>query len=244
MLSTLLLSVATLTAAAPPYADGEALIRAMHDRYSATWYQTLTFVQTTTFPKQNRVETWYEAARIPGQLRIDIAPLDSGHTILFRADSLYVFGGGQLRRSRAFVHPLMVLGFDIYRDPAERTVAKLKQLGFDLSKIREDTWDGRPAYVVGAAAGDTTSRQFWVDRERLVFVRMVEPTPDGTPGVAETRFNRYQPLGKGWISVEVTFTVNGELQQKEEYADVRGDVPLPAGLFEPSPYMAVTKPQP
>lgn len=218
---------------APP-ADGRALLQEMHQRYRGKWYRTLTFVQTTTDLRAGTVETWYEAAVIPGRLRIDIAPLDSGRAILFRNDSLYQFGGGVIKAQVPFVHPLMVLGFDVYADPPERTAGKLEQLGFDLSRIREDTWQGRPVYVVGAAAGDSSSRQFWVDRERLLFVRMVEPARSGNGNIVETQFNRYQPLGQGWIAIEVLFNLNGKTVTKEEYADVRGDVTLPEELFEPA----------
>jgi hypothetical protein len=230
-----LLGLALITPSAPP--DGEALIRQMHDKYAGKWYRTLTFVQKTTFTQPSRVETWYESALIPGRLRIDIAPLDSGNAILFRQDSVYRLRNRAKTASRAFVHPLMVLGFDVYVDPAEVTTGKLKALGFDLSKIREDQWQGRPVYVVGAAAGDTTTSQFWVDKERLVFVRMLEPTPDKS-GIAETQFNRYQELGKGWIAPEVRFTVNAELKQLEEYSDMRADVELPEALFDPDSYVA------
>ncbi len=69
----------------------------------------------------------------------------------------------------------MVLGFDVYAQPVEIDRPQLRELGFDLTKLHESTWQGRPAYVVGAAAGDTVTRQFWIDKERLYFVRMVEP---------------------------------------------------------------------
>ena len=234
----LLISLAAVSVPSTPAApaDGEALIRSMYQRYQGKWYHTMTFVQTTTDLRKNTKETWYEAARIPGILRIDIEPVDSGKTLLFRNDSIYQFQGGQLKATAPFVHPLMVLGFDVYADPPERTLEKLKGIGFDLSKIREDTWQGRPAYVVGAAKGDTTTRQFWVDRERLVFVRLLEPSRSGNGALVETQFNKYQPLGKGWISVEVRFSVNGQLVTMEEYADVKGDPPLPDELFDPSKY--------
>jgi hypothetical protein len=132
----------------------------------------------------------------------------------------------------------MVLGFDVYADPADKTIGKLQALGFDLAKIREDVWQDRPVYVVGAAAGDSSAAQFWIDRERLVFVRMLEPVGDGSGKIAETQFNRYQPLGKGWVSVEVVFKVQGEMVTKEEYADVKGDVVLPDALFDPEKYAA------
>ena len=215
--------------AGPAPQDGEALIRQMHDRYAGKWYRTLTFVQKTTH-EDGSIETWYEALQFPGLLRIDIAPIDSSNVLLFRHDSIYVIRGGQNRPARPLVHPLMVLGFDVYFDPPETTIGKLKGLGFDLSTMREDTWQGRPVYVVGAAAGDTTSNQFWVDKERLVFVRSLQPGQGGA--IMETQFNKYQRLGEGWVSPEVLFYRNGVIVTREEYSDMRGDVPLPASLFD------------
>src|SRR5688572_24064899 len=166
----------------------------MRERYQGRWYETLTFVQKTTLPN-GKVETWYEALSAPGKLRIDIAPLDSQRTLLFRNDSLYEFRGGQRVAARELVHPLMVLGFDVYLQPDSVTIAKLRGLGYDLSRLHETTWRGRPTYVVGAAAGDTTSRQFWIDKERLYFVRSLEPAPGDATKLAETRFEKYRAMG-------------------------------------------------
>jgi hypothetical protein len=136
------------------------------------------------------------------------------------------------------VHPLLVLGFDVYAQAPEVTVGKLRDLGFDLSKLRADTWQGRKAWIVGSVAGDTLAREFWVDQEHLLFVRMVQLAPRGAqaPGkrtVGEIHFNRYERLGGGWIAAEVAFFNNGEKVQMEEYRDIVADPPLPAGLFEP-----------
>ena len=230
-LPALLCLVAVALPPAPE--DGERLIHEMHDRYAGKWYRTLTFVQKTTL-ENGTVETWYEAARIPGFLRIDIAPIDSSNAIVFRNDSLYVIRGAQVRASRPMVHPLMVLAFDVYADSAETTIRKLKELGFDLSKLREDTWQGRPVYVVGAAGGDSTANQFWVDKANLLFVRMIQTGPNGA--VVETQFNRYQRLGDGWIAPEVLFFRNGKVITREEYGDIRADVVLPPELWEAAEY--------
>ncbi len=114
-----------------------------------------------------------------------------------------------------------------------RPSASCERLGFDLSRVHETSWQGAPAYVVGALAGDTTSRQFWVEKDRLLFVRMLEPVPDGSGKMVETQFNRYQPLGRGWIAVEVLFNIGGETVTSEAYADVRQGMTLPPGLFDP-----------
>lgn len=221
-------------------ASGEAIVQQMHDRYDGKWYRTLTFVQKSSFA-DGRVETWYEAAEIPGKLRIDVAPVDSGKTILFRGDSIYQFQGGKLAGSQALVHPLMVLGFDVYRAPVDETIAKLRGLGVNLDVVHETSWQGRPTYVVGAAEGDTTSTQFWIDKDRLVFVRLLEQKrnrnkPDAPAVLQETQFNRYEQLGDGWIAPEVVFKVNGKDYLLEEYSDVRADPPLAPGLFDPSNY--------
>jgi hypothetical protein len=204
----------------------------MRDRYAGKWYRTLTFVQKTTLP-DGKVETWYEALELPGKLRIDIAPLDSGRTLLFRNDSLYVFEQRKLKASQPFVHPLMVLGFDVYQLPASETVEKLRKLNFDLSKLHQTTWQGRPAYVVGAEAGDTTSPQFWIDAERLYFVRSFEPSKKDPSVINETRFDKYIPLSGGWLEMEVLFLTKGKQHVKEEYTDPRANVKFEPALFDP-----------
>ncbi|MGH7532866.1 MAG: hypothetical protein ACREL4_06215 [Gemmatimonadales bacterium] len=215
---------------APP-TTGRELLAAMHDRYAGRWYHTLSFVQTTTLA-DGRKETWYEAAAIPGRLRIDFGADTARTTLLFAGDSIYQFHNGAPAGSQPFVHPLMVLGFDVYAQPVERTVAQLTALGFDLGPVHTDTWQGRPVYVVGAPAGDTLGRQIWVDRERLLFVRMIEPSRRDPAVHVVTEFNDYRPLGQGWIAAEVRATMNGKVVQFEQYHDIKADPSLPADLWD------------
>ncbi len=66
ILLSLLLTQPLLHAA--EIASGDGLVRAMHDRYVKSWYQTLTFTQkSTTYNPDGttKVETWYEAALLP-----------------------------------------------------------------------------------------------------------------------------------------------------------------------------------
>lgn len=241
MIVPMLLALALQAPALPP-ADsvtGGDLIRQMHARYDGKWYRTLTFVQKTTHP-DGTVATWYEAASIPGMLRIDIAPLADRSAILFRSDSIYRYVDGQLKFGRPLVHSLLLLGFDVYGQPPERTIASLTTLGYDLAQVHPDTWQGRPVWVVGAAAGDTTTKQFWIDRERLVFVRGMGPNPQKPQVHAEVQFNKYVALGRGWIGSEVLFLEDGVVTTREEYRDMRAD-PVPApdpAIFLPGPYVA------
>jgi len=212
------------------------LIAAMQKKYGKSWYKTATFVQETTDFQPDgtsKVETWYEAMSIPGSLRIDIAPIKDDNGILFTGGKIYVFKNGKVETTRPFEHPLLVLGFDIYRMPASEVTAKLQALKFDLTQFRENTWQGRPVYVVGAKAEDLHSPQFWIDRENLYFVRMLRPAgKDGTQ-TQETQFNKYQKLGGGWIAPEVIFMVDGKVVTTEKYSDIRGDINLDPKLFDP-----------
>lgn len=210
---------------------GQQVLEQMRKRYDGRWYRTATFVQKTTHA-DGSVETWYEALQIPGLLRIDIAPLDSGRALLFRHDSIYEMAHGTIKSSGPFVHPLMILGFDVYFDAAERTAQRLSALGFDLGQVSENSWMGKPVWVIGAQAGDTTKKQFWIEKDRLVFVRMLELSPKGK--LVETIFDGYQKLGGGWIETVVTFLTDGVQRGKEEYSDPKADVVLPAELFDPA----------
>ena len=220
-----------------PPKDGVEVISRMRERYLGKWYRTLTFVQKTTLP-DGKVETWYEAAELPGKLRIDIAPLEGKNTLLFRNDTLYDFKEGKLAETKPLIHPLMVLGFDVYAQPLDKTVRQLRELGFDLSKVHESEWQGRPAYVVGAAAGDSGVRQFWIDQERLYFVRMVAPGKKNPGDRLETQFNKYVPMGRGWVETEVRFLVNGEIKMLEEYSEPKAEVKLDPAIFDATRWVA------
>ena len=212
------------------------LIAAMQKKYGKSWYKTATFVQETTNIQPDgtsKVETWYEAMSVPGSLRIDFTPTTAGNGILFTAGKIFVFKDGKVDTTRPFEHPLLILGFDVYRLPAGEVTTKLQALKFDLSQFREDTWQGRPVYVVGAKAGDTHSPQFWIDQQNLYFVRMLRPGGKDGKQTQETQFNKYQKLGGGWIAPEVVFLVDDKVVTTEKYSEMRSDVTLDPKLFDP-----------
>jgi hypothetical protein len=220
-------------AAAPTSA--ESLLEAMRARYAGRWYRTATFVQRTLLvdPRDGseRRQTWYEAMALPGRLRIDRdSTLRTG--TLFANDSQYVVLNGTVRRAVPGHNVLLVLGFDVYGQPAARTAAVLAGLGFPAGPVRADRWQGRPVWVVGGAPGDERSPQYWVDQERLVFARMVQPDPANPSQAYDVRFDQYRPLGGGWIATRVEAYTGGRRTLLEEYEDVRADVTLDPALFD------------
>lgn len=220
----------------------EQLIQALQQKYAKSWYKTATFVQKTINIDKDgnkKIEIWYEALSVPGSLRIDFTPVKDGNGILFTNNQLYRFKDGKVEDNRPYVHPLMILGFDMYRMPQAEVLEKLKGLKFDLALFREDTWQGRPVYVVGAKAGDLHSPQFWIDQKNLYFVRMLRPLGRDGAQTQETQFNKYQKLGGGWMSPEVIFLVDGKIVTTEEYSEMKADMPLDSKLFDPQYFATV-----
>lgn len=238
-----LFAVAGCKASAPPpppnpqpFTSGDQLIKSMQSRYAGRWYRTVTFVQaSTTITPDGKASTaiWYEAALLPSRLRIDFDPLEAGNGALVRADTQYVIQRGAVVRTIPRTNELLLLGFDVYfLDPAV-TSAWLRRVGFDLSRIRQDVWEGRQVYVVGASGpSDLRSRQFWIDRENMLFVRMISPARDTTQ-TEDIRFAKYEKIGRAWIAPLVEVYHNGRLTFKEEYRHVRIDPPLDTALFDP-----------
>jgi hypothetical protein len=241
LLSLLLLAVPAMAA---EIKSGEELIAAMHKRYAGKWYKTLTFVQKTTTYKPDgtsSVETWYEAMSLPGSLRIDIDPLEKGNGILFTGGKVHSFRDGKLAGGRPFVHPLMVLGFDVYGQPVATTIEQVKGIGIDLATMHEAKWQGRDVYVVGAKEGDLTAPQVWVDKKNLYFVRLFERVGKEKKNIQEVQFNKYQKVKGGWVAPEVVFFVDGRKTIMEEYTDMQGDVELNADLWNPEKWMEVDR---
>jgi len=219
--------------------DGEALLRAMHDRYQNNWYETLTFTQKSTTHNADgtdKSEIWSEALLLPGKLRIDIGSPADGNGVLI-ADGTYTsFKEGKATATRPFVHMLLVLGFDVYRQSPQVTIDQAKGEGFDLKKFHEDTWQGQPAYVVGADKGDLKSKQFWIEKKRMLFVRMIQPDRTDATKTAESRFGDYRQLPVGLVAARVAFFVDGKNVFTEEYSEIVANPKLDAAIFDAKQY--------
>lgn len=240
--SLLFLLVPAMTALAG-YKTGDDVIAAMYKKYNKTWYSTLTFQQATTNYKSDgtsTVSTWYEALMAPGRLRIDFTPLDKHDGAIFANNKVYSYRDGKLANSRDFVHPLLVLGFDVYKQPVETTLAQLKGMGVDLSVVHEEPWQGKAAIVVGAKQGDLTSPQFWIDKRDLLFVRLIEKGRDGK-SIQETEFNKYAKVKGGWVAAGVRFTIDGKLATTEDYTNIKTGMTLDPDLWVPEKWATVDR---
>lgn len=219
--------------------DGAALLTAMRDRYKDSWYESVVFKENaiTLNPDGTRgTEVWDEALELPGKLRINRGPSSDENGFVFVDGTLTTFQKGKTTGTRPFVHMLLVLGFDVYRQDPTTTIDQAKVQGFDLTQIHEEKWDGQDVYVVGAARGDLKSKQFWIEKKRLLFVRLIEPGRDDATKINDTRFRDYRKLSTGWISARVEFYTDGKNAFNEDYFDIKANAKFDPALFDPTKF--------
>jgi hypothetical protein len=210
----------------------------MHDRYPG-WYHSVTFTQKSTTYKADgtsSAETWYEALAVPGKLRIDIGPASDGKGLVLVDGDMSTIRDNKVAETRRYVNMLLVLGFDVYGQDPQKTATVVKGEGFDLSKLREDPWEGKPAYVVGADKGDLKSKQFWILEDSLLFVRVITPSRSDPTKLNDVRFTKYQPLAGGWIAAGVEVYSEGQKVFTEDYSDIRANVKLDPAIYDPQQF--------
>ena len=222
-------------------ATGTEVLQRMHDAYDGHWYKTLTFTQKTTQRRRNgtdTVSTWYESLRYTPetgtQLRIDLGPPSAGNGVLYTADSTWRIRDGRVVTATAGGNEFLPLIEGVYVQPVSRTAGEVASMHVDMERVSKGMWDGRPVWIVGASSpADSASPQFWVDVERNVVVRMLLSPAPGAPPM-DIHLDRYVALAGGWLATRVAMSVGGVPRQTEEYRGWKADIPLSAGLFDPS----------
>jgi hypothetical protein len=134
---------------------------------------------------------------------------------------------------------LLVLGFDVYRQSPETSCTVVKAEGYDLNKFHEETWEGQPVYVVGAEKGDLNAKQFWVEKNRLLFVRLFEPTRADPKKFQDIRFEDYRELAGGWVAARVEVRVDDKKVFSEEYSDIQSNPKLDPATFDPKQFNSI-----
>jgi outer membrane lipoprotein-sorting protein len=209
--------------------NGRAVIKEMYKRYKNKWYRKLTFTQQTIFYNEgelDREETWYEVISMPNGLAIKFGELNSGNGITFKSDSQFVWRDDKIVSKTSSVHELLVLGFSVYFDTPEKTIAKLEQSGYDFDHFEIDVKEnGKTEFSIG----DPGRCRFWIDTETFLFTRLERRDKAGN--IIETKFNNYQRIGKGWLATEVVFLKNGKPLMTERYKDIKVPKNLPDNIL-------------
>ena len=216
---------------------GAKVVRQMHGKYEKAWFDTTRFAQrTTTYDADGKakVDTWYERIQLPGKLRIDIGPMEDGNALILADGQLHTFKAGSKVDSRPLTSLALLLGFDVYKQSPETTLAQLQHEGVDTAKVHEESWQGRQVLVVGATKGDSAATQFWVDKERLLVLRIMQPDRKNPAKSSDIHFLDFRNQKRGVIAARIDVYQESRLVMSEEYSAIETDIPLDKAWFDPS----------
>jgi hypothetical protein len=214
--------------------SGEDIVNKMYNKYHGKWHPTLTFVQKTEFYRNDSLkstQTWYEAIKYPKLFRIDIGSPDSGNTSLFRNDVTYRYKNKQLISSRGGENELIFLLGGIYFLPLDSVKRTMNSLHIDISQMHDTVWKGEKVYVIGSDSVGKRADQFWVDKKKLVVVRLIQFNKDRK---TDAQFSGHVRKGESWVETKVSFYVNDKLMQNEFYTSISTIRDLPDELFHPA----------
>lgn len=143
--------------------------------------------------------------RYHDNLRIDFDSVQSGNGFMLHGDSVFVYSHHTItRRIKGDNDGLVFILGGLYFKSFDDVLAKFKELHYDLGKSHNDTWKGRPVFVIGANS-----------KEEGIFEDHVAV------------------IGGGWSETKCTFYRNDHLLQVETYHDVTGDTPIDRAIFDP-----------
>ncbi|MFN8582617.1 MAG: hypothetical protein U0163_16785 [Gemmatimonadaceae bacterium] len=228
--------------APPAVTDGRGVLRLMQQHYAKQWFRTLSFSQRTTTYATSGRETkgvWHEYLAVPGRLRIDYTPLSEHSGVLFAGNAIHSFVNGKVAAKQGGWNPALILIADVYVQPVDTSAWQLDSLGFKTSIVRRDSLGGRAMWVVGAARGDTTSSQFWVDTDSLLVRRLIQKqiTPQRT-SVTDIRLGAYTDVGGYPVAFEILFYRDGRLFFREDYYDAAVNQPIAPDVFDPATFVS------
>ncbi|MBO3697495.1 hypothetical protein [Roseivirga sp. E12] len=230
ILFALCMMVDTLTA---QITNTGQLLDAMQVKNRSAWFKEFTFTQETIRYNQSGAirdtAIWHEAVSYPDLFRIDYN--EQGRFIIFRNDSAYRFQDYNFQSAREEPQEFLLFKGGMYFISPSRVMAKLKEYGYDTSIFREDRLNGRRAYVVGAKAGDLSTKQFWIDADHFYTIRRISKT--GRGAVLDVQYSDHKKVEGGWVEQTVTFYLDERMLQIENYLDIDASRKIPADVFDP-----------
>lgn len=206
----------------------------MQVKNRSSWFKEFTFTQETIRYDQNGAvrdtAIWYEAVSYPDLFRIDYN--DQGQFVVFRNDSSYRFKDYAFQRAALEPQEFLLFKGGMYYIPASSVKKKLEDYGYDISTFREDRFNGRRVYVVGAKSDDLNTKQFWIDADHYYTVRRISQVSNGK--TLDVQYSNHKRVNGGWVEQVVTFYFDGRLVQVENYLDIQADKVLDKSIFNPS----------
>lgn len=201
---------------------------------------TFTQVNTVTLTSGSIEQRQRVLIDAPDRMRVDNLPLSGRSGAIYVADRAISFANGRRAASATERNPFLLLGFGLYRQPAAVSRAALEALGISMTVMRETVYEGAPVWVIGAAPGDTTSNQVWIDSARWIPLRLIQSEQRGTRTVvSDTRFSGHAPPHPTVPRVIEVYR-DGRRALRGELLDLRTGITVPAAAFDTTTLRAVT----
>jgi hypothetical protein len=180
-------------------------------------------------------------ARLPGAMRMDALSGDAvslvrdrHHVALFRNGKRVVMAKGVDLRA--------LLAFDVFAESIDTTIMWLDSAHVRFGLARQEDWNGRTAWVVGALAGDDTSAQFWVDARSWRLLRVIQREPENPRLLSDTRYVHYDDLLDTPVPTRIEIWRAGKLVEQHTLSDFVVNPELPSRAFDLSRLRRITRP--
>lgn len=204
----------------------------MYDRYHGKWRKSLIFTQRTEKYRHDSLiatETWYETMVYPKNFRIDFGEPSEGNCVIFRDDSLYAFRQHKLKTSRADTNDLLYFLGGMYFSPSFTEVCnRFNSFHINPDKGYHRQWQGHKIFVLGAEKETDSVNQLWIEGPAFNVVRLI--TFEGG-SMQDGVFSGHKEVGNAPCETLVTFSVDGDLRQKEVYRDCKANMQIPPAMF-------------
>ena len=204
--------------------------------------RTAAFTQVNTVPLSSGDITQRQRVLVeaPARMRIDNLPAGSGSGAIHLDGRAISFVSGRRVAAVSERNPLLLLGFSVFRQPAAASQAALAALGVRTSVIAEGSHGGVPVWIIGAAPGDTTSNQVWIDARRWVPLRIIQSQRAGARTiVSDTRYGGHAAAAPTIPRVIEVFR-DGRRALRGTIGDVQVGVPVPAAAFDTVTFRPLT----
>ncbi|MCR9173623.1 MAG: outer membrane lipoprotein-sorting protein [bacterium] len=203
----------------------------MQDEFAENYLEAYTFVQETIMYTEWKVDTalWYETIVFPDQFRIDFNEPLGGNTNLNVGDTLYAFRGGELRGKIFEPHSFLLMEGGIFHQSVAEAMNKLYAMQLDTNAFRTDTFNGEVLLVLGTMENETHQSELWISQKTGKVVRSIEFMGNGKQ--LDMQVTQFQSVSGHEIPKNISFYVDGELVQTEEYIEVDASPDIPSDFF-------------
>ena len=171
-------------------------------------------------------------ALLPGRMRIGELPASRRTGDVRDRQGFARFVRGRRVTTTRTVDLATLLVYDLFAQSIDSTVAWLDTARVRVGLLRVDELDGRRTLVVGAAAGDSTTTQFWVDADAWRIVRVIQPDPHDPRRVEDIRF----PTDTTVLGVPLPTTAlefrGGRLVERREMSRFVANPGVPSRAFD------------